>query len=729
MRSTFIIFFILFNTLVSGSDIKNLKTELSQASGEMKLKLLDEIFIEYINICPDSALKFCLTNYEIAKKQNDPSAIANSLCNLSIAMSFKGNKQKAIDYINQAITIYQTLNDTLRMGHCFHLLSTYFYNFSQFKKANDMMLKCLKIFQKYNVKKGLVDIYYSLSVLHFTLANYNKALEYCLTALTLCSEVDDIRLLAKCHLQISDIYIALNNYSKAVENHSQAINVFKELSDNLLIAISSNVISKLFFKTSQYDSALVYATKALDIYEKMNYKIGISLTLSNLGYIYNSIGNNKLAIDVYGKAMIIAENLNHLWLQSEISSKVGDFYLKEGKLEEAFPHFQKSVKLAQVIDSRDLIKNNYKSLSKYYEELGDYKSSLIYHKKYSALKDSLFLNIQNDITDLQVIFHTEKEHREKQLLQKDNEIYKLEIEKQKFQKSSILLGLIVLTIISVFVFYLYRHKQRMNKILEDKINKAIAKQQEQQQIILHQAGLTSLGELAAGIAHEINQPLQNISFCAEIIRHENIESKDKNKGIEKNVKEIHRHIDWMRNIIEHVRLFSSRQQEEFSQKFTINQSIINAYRMVEKQYTKQGIEIKLDLQADLPQISGNPYKYEQVVLNLLSNAKDAVIEKEKEFGNEYKKEIILRSYGRNGNVFMEMEDNGVGIPNDVRSKIFMPFYTTKKFGEGQGLGLSIALSIIKEMRGRIYLNSKIIGRTIMCIKIPVCKKIGILDAS
>lgn len=151
--------------------------------------------------------------------------------------------------------------------------------------------------------------------------------------------------------------------------------------------------------------------------------------------------------------------------------------------------------------------------------------------------------------------------------------------------------------------------------------------------------------------------------------------------------------------------------------------------MVEKQYTKQGIEIKLDLQTDLPQISGNPYKYEQVVLNLLSNAKDAVIEKEKEFGDEYKKEIIIRSYRRNSNVFMEMEDNGIGIPKDIRSKIFMPFYTTKKFGEGQGLGLSISLGIIKEMGGQIYLNSKIIDRTIIYINIPVWKRIGILDAS
>ena len=218
--------------------------------------------------------------------------------------------------------------------------------------------------------------------------------------------------------------------------------------------------------------------------------------------------------------------------------------------------------------------------------------------------------------------------------------------------------------------------------------------------------ITSLGELAAGIAHEINQPIQNISLSAEGINYELEESDFDKAYLKQSVNEIFEDIHRARDIIDHIRLFSSGQKDEVFEEFSISDCVRSAMTMIGRQYQNHQIQLKLDLADDIPHVHGNPHKFEQVIYNLLSNAKDAVEERcLKEDG--VNKSIIIRTYQKDKQLVLEVSDNGVGIDANRFTDIFLPFVTSKQLGKGTGLGLSISYTIIKEMGGSIQVKSEV----------------------
>jgi signal transduction histidine kinase len=384
----------------------------------------------------------------------------------------------------------------------------------------------------------------------------------------------------------------------------------------------------------------------------------------------------------------------------------------------AIQFFLESNTLSKQIKSKDIALDNHYFLSKCFINTGKNSLAIENLNKYISLKDSIFFRNQHNLTDLQVTYNTEKVKKEKELLQKDYAILQLEADKQKLLKSRFLMGFALVTLLSLIVLYRYRHKQRLNCILQLRIEEALRQQREQQAIISHQAGLTTLGELAAGVAHEVNQPLQNITLCAESIEMSNKANPIPDAAIKAGVQEISGYIDRVRSIMEHIRLFSSGQNLEYFQKFNINEYIENALRMINQQLQQHGILLKRELMYKLPAVIGNPYQYERVVMNLILNARDAVEEKGKQVNGGYYKEIIVKSWYEENQVILEVTDNGIGIPENQQSKIFQAFYSTKKLGEGQGLGLSIANRTIQRMGGRIEVKSEVLAGTTMRVVVP-----------
>jgi len=243
--------------------------------------------------------------------------------------------------------------------------------------------------------------------------------------------------------------------------------------------------------------------------------------------------------------------------------------------------------------------------------------------------------------------------------------------------------------------------------------------------LIHSERMAGLGELASGIAHEINQPLNTISLIldnllSEVAKDENIkEDYLKNKS-----DKIFDNITRMRNIIDHIRAFSRNQDESILTGFDINSSIRNAVSMISEQFRHLAISLNLDLQEKLPEIIGDTYKVEEVILNLLANAKDALLEKShkvkesqsQKVNENFEMVVGIRSYQKDQHIIVEVNDNGIGIRDEDIGHIMLPFYTTKDVGKGTGLGLSISYQIIREMHGTIEISSNILkGTTIKII--------------
>jgi PAS domain S-box-containing protein len=229
----------------------------------------------------------------------------------------------------------------------------------------------------------------------------------------------------------------------------------------------------------------------------------------------------------------------------------------------------------------------------------------------------------------------------------------------------------------------------------------------------HADRMANLGEMASGIAHEINQPLNIISLIMDNILFE----ASKEKMIEKDylrrkIDKIFENITRIRNIIDHVRAFSRSNDDYILTDFAINTSIRNAVAMVSEQLNHLAIYINLQLQENLPQILGNTIKFEQVIINLLSNAKDALLEKKEIEKAEFAMFILIKTYLEKQYVVIEVTDNGTGISKEDIDHIMLPFYTTKDSGKGTGLGLSISYQIIKDMDGSIEISdNEFLGTT------------------
>ena len=257
--------------------------------------------------------------------------------------------------------------------------------------------------------------------------------------------------------------------------------------------------------------------------------------------------------------------------------------------------------------------------------------------------------------------------------------------------------------------------QKYQGQLESKVEEELAIRRRQEDMLIQKSKLESLGVLAAGISHEINQPLTRISFCADniLLKLLNDESL-KADYLESKVQTLLDCVDRISHIIEHVRMFSREQQQFCGEEIDVNATIENTLSLVCSQYKNHDITIEADLQAS-GRTTGNQYKLEQVLLNLLSNARDAI---EMRDDCIYEKWIKINTKSNQEEIIIEIVDNGTGMSCEQAEHIFDPFFTTKDVGKGTGLGLSISYGIIKEMNGNIEVLDYSNNGTTMQITLP-----------
>jgi PAS domain S-box-containing protein len=224
---------------------------------------------------------------------------------------------------------------------------------------------------------------------------------------------------------------------------------------------------------------------------------------------------------------------------------------------------------------------------------------------------------------------------------------------------------------------------------------------------LVQAGkMATLGVMAAGMAHEINQPLNVIQICAEFFlkmlkRGQSIQDED----LKSMANDIVANVERATGVIKHVRDFA-RQSDVVRTRVNINHPIEDVFKVLGHQIKAHQILLELDLAPDLPWIMAEHNRLEQVFINLVTNAIDAMDEKSER--PEYKKSqkrLKITSFQKDNSVVVTVSDTGIGMSDDVLNKIFEPFYTTKKTGKGTGLGISISYGIVEDYDGKIDIES------------------------
>jgi len=235
--------------------------------------------------------------------------------------------------------------------------------------------------------------------------------------------------------------------------------------------------------------------------------------------------------------------------------------------------------------------------------------------------------------------------------------------------------------------------------------------------------LASIGELAAGVAHEINNPINGIINYAQVLLDDSsqvsMEGESANpvqrEMLGRIIKEGERVAYIVRNL-----LFFARQREEEAEVATLEGIVHDSISLLKHQLQKDGVSIHTDIPEDLPRIKVHPQQLQQVFLNLLSNARYALNQRYPGRDPGKKVEIRCRAVQDQGRTLLRTEiiDYGTGIPEEILTKIFEPFFSSKKSGEGTGLGLSISADLVKDFQGELRAESELGKYTAMIVDLP-----------
>jgi PAS domain S-box-containing protein len=260
---------------------------------------------------------------------------------------------------------------------------------------------------------------------------------------------------------------------------------------------------------------------------------------------------------------------------------------------------------------------------------------------------------------------------------------------------------------------LERQLETYTRDLERTVSEKVRELEQERNRTLQLDKLASLGRIATGVGHELNQPLTAMRLEADFLKLVGEEARDEHDGdlnaaldakvLLEVAQTFEGELARCYDIVNHLRDFG-RLSEEPPSSVSLNRPIEDSLVLVKAWLRNRGVDLHLDLAEDLPPIMAHPHRLEQVFLNLINNAQDALDERQaREPGHRKVLEITTRN--GDGEVIAHVRDNGPGIPRDVQEHLFEPFFTTKPRGEGTGLGLFISRSIVTSYDGHIAYES------------------------
>ncbi len=510
-------------------------------------------------------------------------------------------------------------------------------------------------------------------------------------------------------------YAAWGNEEKAKYYFEVSLPLLKAAKDSGNVCYYSVALSDLFSQKQKFKEALHYADEALK-YAKKYRGSQHAVAVLQKGIIYLEKKDAPAAFPFIKKAESLADSL-HIQISTtfryfEVDFAWYKYYLLTRKLKVAESYllaaYEKAVKKA---GNRMQLKY-LRELSKFYEEQQRYALALKYTREYELLN----AKIEEGLNKFKV---AQYENEQKELAQNQKILalkQESDIQKATLKQRNIILwlslGILLLT--GAFLIFFYRQLQVNRKTLQ-------SLRATQQQLIQSEK-MASLGELTAGIAHEIQNPLNFVNNFSEVNTELIAELKEEiEKGnteevealaadIAGNEQKINHHGKRADAIVKGMLLHSrvNTGSKELTDINVLTKEYLRlSYHGLRAKDKSFSATLQTNFSPDLTQIEVVPQELGRVLLSLFNNAFYAVAEKKKRLNGAFEPTVLVKTKQQAGKVEIRIEDNGIGIPPEVVNKIFQPFFTTKPTGEGIGLGLSVSYDIItKEHNGTIKVESK-----------------------
>lgn len=588
--------------------------------------------------------------------------------------------------------------------------------------------------------------------------------------------------LANVYLTAGNLYVRSERYAEALTSYLNALEVAKTFNNEELQLRSYVNTGVVYEMLKDYASAIRYDSMGYNMAVKLNSRQSGVVALSNWAEHTHQAGNLDRAMVLFRKAEKDAQDLpNSQYTLALIHVNLAEVHFKKGKIDSALYYGLKSAEAFKIQQPQTPLDAAYKLLSR----IEIQRRNLLKAKEYAILvynsakenklnqdiKESAFLlmkinrmqgnldvadqyeeemnavsvliekeNHTKAVLELQTKYDTEKKEHENALLKKENET-------QQYVTLLILVVLVLVIGLLVVAYRNYLNKQKANVLLSEhqqeieiqnhNLKEALEELQTTQEQLVQSEKMASLGQMTAGIAHEINNPLtfiqtgvseleSNLKHVQRVMHEYDSLSKENFDAQLKKIESIKKEVYYnelyadLETLIKTVKVGSSRTAaiisglQRFSRKDKEDYSerdlaeVIDDTLILIHGETKNRIQIIRDYQAGL-KIECRPVELGQVLMNLLINATHAI----KGTGT-----ITVKTERINQEIKIVVKDTGEGIPKENLSRIFDPFFTTKEVGKGTGLGLSISHGIIQSHQGEIAVASTVGQGTEFIITLP-----------
>ena len=544
------------------------------------------------------------------------------------------------------------------------------------QKTIDYGKEALELSKQFNYKEGEAQALKNIGAGNYYLSNYDIALEYYFSSLKILKEIEDEEGASSILNNIGVIYWKLNNFEKALEIYNESLKEMQKSENKEGIARAQNNIGLIYMTLQNYDKALEYFTKSLTIMEELGNKINLAYCLNNIGILYWNLENFDKALEYNLRSYTINKEIDNESGIAESLKNIGGIYVKLEEFDNSIIYLEESLKLAKEIEAKDLIQNIYLAFSELFSVQEDYQKALEYFTLYTVVKDSIFTKESSErIAEMQTKYETEKKEQENEMLKKDNEIQRLEINKQQELRNLLIVISILVLFLAFIIYILYRSKQKVNITLNQKntqieqANKELSEKNKELEI--HREHINLINQI---LRHDIRNNLTVINSATRLF------PKDVNK-----------------NLIHAVQASVSK-----------SISLINNMREVEKFITGNKKVMLIDLRKVINQVAESHFdfdidisvtgKAEVLADEAVSSVLDNLFNNAITHGKANKIDVKIKKNKKGCEV--RVSDNGLGIPDEIKKKLFDEGFTFGEKGHS-GLGLYIVKKIMDGYGGSI----------------------------
>ncbi len=583
--------------------------------------------------------------------------------------------------------------------------------------------------------KAIAETCLELKGLYSSKAAYDDCLVQVYEALELYEGLNNQQGIAICYTHICDLLYYEHNYQESSDYCDKAIAIQEQIDNKRDLALSYRYkASSQLFIEGALEVALETINKAIDVYHEMG-ESGAPLfaSLNGRGNILKYLKRYDEAIADY---QFIYEKCLELGLTHYVIPPVGNIghvYVLQEKWEEALPYNLKAIELMIESGNTKNLWENYMLVSDIYKGMGDFENAyeyqILYSKEYQKYLNTIIERLESEA---QIKYETAK---------KDERINEQEVQLEQQRIIQILYISIAVLLLASLIGMLnsrmkIRRKQKQVEESKAELQQSLENLKATQSQLIHAEKMASLGELTAGIAHEIQNPLNFVNNFSdvsvdlidelneEMVAGNQTDATDIAGDLKQNLQKIQHHGERassiVRGMLEHSRA-GNNTKEPTDINALADEYLRLAYHGLRAKDKSFNAGFHADLDEQLPNINAVAQEMGRVLLNLINNAFHAVSAKVLANADSDHKPLVIVSTRRvKDSIEISVKDNGSGIPEDIREKIFQPFFTSKPSGEGTGLGLSLSYDIItKGHGGEIKVDSKENEGTEFIIVLPI----------